>query len=814
MANILIKTKNQIAVREKPRVYFTSHPHDFELYFERICRDIFKTQDCAIYYTEDMSEPLTEDDLKFSLHNMNLFVVPVTYKLLSENDRAMLVDIPYAIKEGIPILPIMMESELDFLYSKEDKFGKLQYMNPHSTDLTAIPHEKRLADFLASKLTDEKLRDRIRAEFDAYVFLSYRKMDRAHANHLIQLVHSIPKYRDLAIWYDEFITLGENFETEIDHALDISRLFLLLVTPRLLEDPNFVKDVEYKIAKDKLPILPVEMVKTDKDNLLQCYESIPECIEPKKDGIHAELDRIFGSVSRPENDSDPEHTYLIGRAYRDGIDVEVNRDRGIRLITLAAEAGSTEAMHYLNQHYTEKRDCKEAIHWGRKAYECFLEKFGEDHDETLSALNGLVYTYLEFHNPEEALPFSEKSYELCCKVYGLKNSRTLSAMVHLALCYGGVGRYETEVELCERSYALHCELLGHKNLNTLMVLCNLACAYGHVGKSEKELEMCNQAYTLLEDIAGTSHHITLTALSNLSSVHGQLGHHEKSMELSERVYRISCDTYGEEHPDSLSFLNYLALAYDRAGKNEQALAYYEKSYHLHCKALGEVHPDTLRALQMIDLKFFFAGDYQNALRYKEKEYALSCQIKGEEHEDTISILDERAFIYSEMGNLFTALNLYEKVYRFRKKALGDKHPDTLSSLHILACAHFDVGMSDRALVLIEDAYTRRKEILGANHPDTISSEQQYFHFLKFQVVFLTETAYSAHCEKYGEDHPESLNLLRRLADAYKDYGDIEEAVRLYKQEYEIRCRVYGENHCGTSEVAEIVSRLARETNQD
>ena len=48
-----------------------------------------------------------------------------------------------------------------------------------------------------------------------------------------------------------------------------------------------------------------------------------------------------------ENDNEPEHNFLIGLAYLDGIDVEVNRERGIEMITLAAEAGLIEAMEKL-----------------------------------------------------------------------------------------------------------------------------------------------------------------------------------------------------------------------------------------------------------------------------------------------------------------------------------------------------------------------------------------------------------------------------------------------------------------------------------
>ena len=40
---------------------------------------------------------------------MRLVIVPVTQKLISGNSRAMDVEIPFAIKKNIPILPIMVE---------------------------------------------------------------------------------------------------------------------------------------------------------------------------------------------------------------------------------------------------------------------------------------------------------------------------------------------------------------------------------------------------------------------------------------------------------------------------------------------------------------------------------------------------------------------------------------------------------------------------------------------------------------------------------------------------------------------------------
>ena len=152
MATFLYKTRGNASPERKPRVYFTCHPEDFPKYFEKICEDIFKTHDCAIFYTEDLNEEIEEKYKESDLGQMNLFVIPITFKLLSQPNRAMDSDFRYAKEKHIPVLPIMMESGLDTIYSQEDKFGELQYLNPYTQDLTAISYEEKLKKYLESVL--------------------------------------------------------------------------------------------------------------------------------------------------------------------------------------------------------------------------------------------------------------------------------------------------------------------------------------------------------------------------------------------------------------------------------------------------------------------------------------------------------------------------------------------------------------------------------------------------------------------------------------------------------------------------------------
>ena len=182
----------------------------------------------------------------------------------------------------------MMESGINEFYGKPDKFGELQYINPYSQDLTEISYEEKLKKYLESVLISEETAKRIRAAFEAYIFLSYRKKDRRYANELMRLIHAKQEFRDIAIWYDEFLTPGESFNENIRRMMKESKLFTLLVTPNLLEKPdgkpNYVMEHEYPDARDAgMKILPAEMEETDKEALQADYAGIPECVNPSDD---------------------------------------------------------------------------------------------------------------------------------------------------------------------------------------------------------------------------------------------------------------------------------------------------------------------------------------------------------------------------------------------------------------------------------------------------------------------------------------------------------------------------------------------------
>lgn len=392
MGNLKFKTRGMVSPQGMPRVYFSCHPKDFERYFEKISEDILKKQNCAIFY-RDESETHDENELFLDLGQMQLFVMPVTSNLLFDPNRAIDSEFAFAIEKLIPVLPIMQENGLEEHFNK--KCGDLQFLDPNSKDLTAISYDEKLEKYLSSVLIGDELAAKVRAAFDAYVFLSYRKKDRKYAQELMRLIHKNDFCRDIAIWYDEFLTPGENFNDSIEDALNKSGLFVMAVTPNLVNEPNYIMSTEYPMAKEKnKPVLPAELVETDRKLLEECYKDIPVCTDAHNEAaLNDSLLKAVQAMAKRENDSSPEHNFFIGLAYLSGIDVEVDHERAVSLITSAAEAGLPEAMKKLVTMYRNGEgvicDYDTAINWQKKSVDSSEKLF--EKEKTVANLREYVH---------------------------------------------------------------------------------------------------------------------------------------------------------------------------------------------------------------------------------------------------------------------------------------------------------------------------------------------------------------------------------------------------------------------------------------
>lgn len=406
--------KSQETLKNLQKVYFCATENDRKKYFDEISSDLFELQrSISVWYTEKDIAQLNEQELQDHLSDlsaMSLFVVPVTEEFLRTDNPARINEFTYALNNNISILPLLEEQGLEMLFN--DVCGNLQILNKYDPDPTALPYKEKLRLFLGSVLLKDEMFEKIRQAFAAYIFLSYRKKDRRYAQEVMRLIHKDPFTRDIAIWYDEFLTPGEDFNESIRDAFEKSGLFSMVVTPSLLEKPNYVMSTEYPMAlQANKKILPILAEDTDRDVLNQDYPGIPEPIKAEDGSLELIGQLIKQALTIRPND-EPEHKFFIGLAYLSGIDMETDHEKARDLITDAAEGGVEEAYQKLVSMYEmgqgADRDHEKAALWQEK-YAGYLKKKLDDNDSD----EDLRYRYIRTMNAAAAKWRDLAKYDRC-----------------------------------------------------------------------------------------------------------------------------------------------------------------------------------------------------------------------------------------------------------------------------------------------------------------------------------------------------------------------------------------------------------------
>ena len=581
------KTRGMSDPKGKPKVYFSCHPEDFAEAFPLVTEDLLNHANCSVWFDADMDETSSEE-LEDILKEMQLVVFAVTSKFIHENNRAKDLELPLALKNHIPVLPVMLENGLGYEFS--NNCAKIQVVPKYGTDPTAIPYDEVLQTFLDSVLVGDELADKVRDAFDAYVFLSYRKKDRKHAQRLMRLIHENPQFRDIAIWYDEFLVPGEGFNEAIKDAFQKSTLFAMAVTPHLEEAGNYVMRVEYPMARDRrsensgFEIVPVEMYEPEDGEEGKDWRIDQSRLKGQKDFRYQEITDLqdehrkqemqqsfldaLTRIAKKNNDGSAQHRFFIGLAYLNGIDVEINQERALGLIRSAAEdpdpcteATAKLADMYLNGEGVE-RDPKQAVFWQEKLADQFKAAYDECHDPDehkgygtayFKALRKLSDMYRDSGNTEAAVSTSGKALSFSDELeqeVGIREQRRDKALILNQL--GSLYRETGDLAAAQDCFTKACSIYEKQ-----------AYEIG-TGRARRDLSI---SYERLGDICRKKNDLAGAEL-----------YYQKTREIREQL--LQANASAERRRDYSAVLTKLGNVRRSAKQYDEATDYYRKALSL------------------------------------------------------------------------------------------------------------------------------------------------------------------------------------------------------------------------------------------
>jgi serine/threonine-protein kinase len=193
------------------------------------------------------------------------------------------------------------------------------------------------------------------------------------------------------------------------------------------------------------------------------------------------------------------------------------------------------------------------------------------------------------------------------------------------------------------------------------------------------------------------------------------------------------------------------------------------------------------------------GLFEAAAEPLERGLELRRRALGPEHPETLTSLFHVADNVRGQGDFERAVELYRQTLDGQLRALGPDSPEVATTLEMLAFAVYNFKSDfSEAESLLERALAIRRR----NRDDEVGLAETLHRLAGIQEVrrrtreaeALFREARAIRIRLQGEDHPETLEASKGVADALRVQGRYAEAEEMFRRVLEIERRVLGSDH--------------------
>ena len=295
-----------------------------------------------------------------------------------------------------------------------------------------------------------------------------------------------------------------------------------------------------------------------------------------------------------------------------------------------------------------------------KAVEIRRRIFGEDHLETLAAVQALAFQVQESGRTTDAEKLYLRLLDARRRLQGEDREETLLDMGSLARVYRSEGRYSdaerldrTALETCRRKF-------GEDHADTLSAVIGLADDYARERRYADMEHLYRPQMERFRRVLGENHPMTMGSLAGLAEACGGLGRYDEA----EKLYREAIDkerrVLGEDHPFTLTTMNALAVQFDHQQRYAESAALYVDILEKRRRKLGEDHPATLTTMTNLATMYSVGGRRAEADAMLRQVLGKQRRLLGEKHPDTVNTLYNLACNAALSGDRRVALDWLEQ----------------------------------------------------------------------------------------------------------------------------------------------------------
>jgi len=472
--------------------------------------------------------------------------------------------------------------------------------------------------------------------------------------------------------------------------------------------------------------------------------------------------------------------------------------------------------------YQMTGDYDKAIHHYLRTLE-ILEKLPDSEKLNKASILGAI-GFLYEHNEkyEDAIQIYQHHLTIENKIAGTEDLDTANTLFRLCELNIHNGKYSEALSYCFRSLPIYERIHGHDHIDVARNLSDIGVIYLRMDKTADAYVSLQAALTILEKLgladdqrgATVINNLAMislgygfyddaislfqrsldisekaadkssiaTPLANLSEAYRDQGQFDKALPLAMRALEI-LDKFDGKIQKRATAMNNLGLIFEAQGNYSEALIYFQQSLHLLEGTLGKNHPDLATPLNNLSRLYNELNDTPKALALAERSLAICEQAFGEGHRTTAGVINTVAVLYSKSGNQQKALALFKRSLAILEKTVGLHDPMAADVQVNIAVRLMDDGKIDEALAMYQKALTSLIVSFGQDHPDLINilnnMSDAYSRKQNFEKAYFTsEWAYRIAAQTASPVH---WKALLNLAGAESFYGNRDAAIYFAKQ---------------------------------
>ena len=497
----------------------------------------------------------------------------------------------------------------------------------------------------------------------------------------------------------------------------------------------------------------------------------------------SELDELIQSdvlqVIDEMSDEQEAYAWFIDRIADVIEEAGLHRDLLLRLRTVSLkleEASSVRneksiaiSLRWLGDINREMGFLKKAEEMYRRSLTICKQLLGNEHPDTLSAINGLAKTLGDLGDQEEARAYYKTSLEASIRLHGLEHPDTLTNMNNLALLLVSAGDFEEAESLYKECLEIERRILGEEDPGTLMTISNLGILLAEkrvFDESEKLLISCLEAQ---KRVRGHEHPDTLTTMHNLGVLFKYAKDYDRSIPYIQKCLEISKRLQGAAHPDTITTMMVLGDIYSQIGDMGMAEAHYRTCLESLELELGPMSPETNQVALMLANVLSEQDLYSESIQLRKRELLWRRKENGDTDYETLDSILTLAIHLGVAGKLEEAEELFREAVDSCRLVLDLDDSMIGDALYGLAKTLRLVGRLEEASIFAKQALDHRLAFKGSDNGETNSARLNYAQILvglgakqEAAVHLLELQASMGHKEKPDNDDKQLMNNATEL----------------------------------------------------